>query len=118
MEETSMRYNTSFIVIFITTSTFEEANKIANALLSKKKVACVNIIPIIHSFFWWQGKIDSADESLLIVKTKRELWDDVVKLVKTLHSYTVPEIIALPIIGGNEDYMKWISDSVREEGNR
>lgn len=102
----------SFIVIFITTATKDEAEKIADALVTRKKAACVNIIPKIDSLFWWQGKIDSAVETLLIVKTELSLLDNVVKLVKSLHSYDVPEIIALPIIGGNEDYLKWMSDSI------
>lgn len=104
----------SCIVIFITTSTDEQAKKIANALLNKEKAACVNIIPGIHSLFWWQGKIDSASEALLMVKTRRQLLDDVIKLVKELHSYDLPEIIALPIIGGSEEYLEWIGESVKE----
>ncbi|MDI6703904.1 MAG: divalent-cation tolerance protein CutA [bacterium] len=102
----------SHIVIFITASTDEEAKKIANALLNKKKAACVNILPGVHSLFWWQGGIDSASEVLLIVKTEEHLLDDVVKLVKELHGYSVPEIIALPIIGGNQEYLKWVSESI------
>lgn len=101
-----------FIVIFITTATENEAKKIADALVTRKKAACVNITPKIDSLFWWQGKVNSTTETLLIVKTELSLLDDVVKLVKSLHSYDVPEIIALPIIGGNEDYLKWMSDSI------
>ena len=105
--------NQQTVLIFITTSTKKEAEKIANALLNRKKAACVSILPGVNSFFWWQGKIDSASEALLVVKTKSGLLDDIVKLVKKLHSYDVPEIIALPIIGGNEEYLEWINDSVK-----
>jgi periplasmic divalent cation tolerance protein len=67
-------------------------------------------VPQVHSRFWWQGKIDSADEALLVVKTKAALLDEIIKLVKENHSYEVPEIVALPIVGGNRDYLKWIDN--------
>ena len=105
---------TGKIVIFVTTSSEPEAHKIAELLLSRRKAACVNIVPRIASSFWWQGKLDSAQESLLIIKTKASLLPEIVALVKTEHSYKVPEIIALPIIGGNVDYLKWIDDEARE----
>jgi periplasmic divalent cation tolerance protein len=105
---------TGKIVIFVTTSSEPEAHKIAELLLSRRKAACVNIVPRIASSFWWQGKLDSAQESLLIIKTKASLLPEIVALVKTEHNYKVPEIIALPIIGGNVDYLKWIDDEVRE----
>jgi periplasmic divalent cation tolerance protein len=104
---------TGKIVIFITTSSEPEAHKIADLLLIKRKAACVNIVPKVESSFWWEGKLDSAKESLLIVKTKASLLSEIVDLVKAAHSYELPEIIALPIIGGNEDYLDWIDDEVR-----
>jgi periplasmic divalent cation tolerance protein len=102
------------IVIFVTTSSEPEAHKIAELLLTKRKAACVNIVPKVESSFWWQGKLEAAEESLLIIKTKASLLAEIVSLVKAAHSYEVPEIIVLPIIGGNEDYLKWIDDEVRE----
>ena len=101
------------VVILITTSTDEEAHKIANMLLTQRKIACVNIVPRVNSLFWWQGKIDSAQESLLIIKTKASLLDEIVTSVKEIHSYEVPEIIALPIMGGNQDYLNWIDKEVK-----
>jgi len=98
------------VVVFITTATAEEAQRIANILVSGRKAACVNIVPQVHSRFWWQGKIDSADEALMVVKTKAALLDEIIKLVKENHSYEVPEIVALPIVGGNRDYLKWIDN--------
>jgi len=106
--------DTCKVVIFITTSTEQEARKLADQLLVKRKAACVNIVPKVESSFWWQGKLDSAQESLLIIKTRASLLPQIIELVKSVHSYSVPEIIALPIIGGNEDYLKWIDDEVRE----
>ena len=102
-----------FVVIFITTSTKKEAKKISNNLLKEKLVSCVNIIKGVNSHFWWKGKIESANEVLLIAKTESRFFNDIVKIVKTLHSYEVPEIIALPIIDGNKDYLNWISKSIK-----
>jgi len=102
----------AYIVLFITTDTAEEARQISQVLLEQKKAACVNIIPGVNSLFRWDGKVDSARENLLVVKTKASVLDEVIKLVKKAHSYDVPEIIALPIIGGNKDYLDWIGESV------
>jgi periplasmic divalent cation tolerance protein len=96
------------IVILITTSGEEEAHKIAELLVNGRKAACVNIVPKVDSLFWWKGTLDSARESLLLIKTKASLFPEIVELVKRTHSYEVPEIIALPIIAGSEDYLKWL----------
>ena len=98
------------IVIFITAPSNDEADKIADVLVGQRKAACVNIVPQVRSKFWWQGKIESEDEALLIVKTRSTLLDDVIGLVKANHSYEVPEVIALQISGGNEDYLNWLDE--------
>jgi len=98
----------AYLVVFITTSSYEEARKIADALVDRKKAACVNIVPRVNSLFRWKGKIEEAEESLMVVKTRAELFPDVVSLVKSIHSYEVPEIIALPIVEGNPDYLEWL----------
>ena len=102
----------AYIALFITADSAGEARHIAEGLLEQKKAACVNIIPGVESVFRWEGKVDSARENLLVVKTRASLLDEVIKLVKKAHSYDVPEIIALPIIGGNKDYLDWIGKSV------
>ena len=102
---------TGEIVILITAAE-EEARRIAELLLNRRKAACINIVPRVESLFWWQGKTDSAQESLLIVKTRASLFPGIVRLVKEIHSYDVPEIIVLPLIEGNEDYLEWISSEV------
>ena len=99
---------TAKIIVFITTGSEEEAHSIAESLVKEKKAACVNIVPGVDSLFWWEGKLDSVPESLLLVKTKASLFPEIVELVKRTHSYEVPEIIALPIIAGSEDYLKWL----------
>ncbi|MDD5774002.1 MAG: divalent-cation tolerance protein CutA [bacterium] len=103
---------TSYTVIFSTVSSKEEAKKITNALLEEKLAACVNILPSIESFFWWEGKIDTANEMLLIIKTLEKNIPFVTKRIKELHSYKVPEVIAVSIIGGNKDYLRWIGESI------
>jgi len=99
---------TDNIIVLITAGGEEEAHKIAEILTNEKKAACVNIVPGINSLFWWEGKIESVRESHLLVKTKASLFPEIVELVKRMHSYEVPEIIALPIIAGSEDYLKWL----------
>lgn len=101
------------IVIFITASNSEEARNIAGKLVESKLAACVNILENIHSIFWWEAKLDSSNEVLLIVKSKKRNFVRIAKLVKSLHSYQVPEIIALPIIAGEKKYLKWIDESVK-----
>jgi len=101
------------IVLFITTANAEEAQRIAGVLVKERKAACVNIVPRISSLFWWQDEVESAQESLLIVKSRASVLNQIVDLVKQHHSYDVPEIIALPIIGGNPDYLDWIGKEVK-----
>jgi periplasmic divalent cation tolerance protein len=101
------------IVVFITVSSKQEADTIANALVSEHVAACVNQVPAVNSVFWWQGKLDSAAEILLVVKSSAVLLPKIIERVKALHSYTVPEIIALPIVGGNREYLDWIDESIR-----
>ena len=99
---------TDRIIVLITAGSEEEAHNIAESLIKGKKAACVNIVPAVDSLFWWEDKIESARESLLLVKTKASLFPEIVELVNRTHSYEVPEIIALPIIAGSEDYLKWL----------
>ena len=102
----------NYIVILITTKDKKEASKIAQGLLEAKLIACANIISGVQSLFWWQGKIDSAQEVLLVLKTKKILFKKLSAQVKSLHSYKTPEIISLPIINGSKDYLEWINSSV------
>lgn len=104
---------TEYIIVLITTSGREEAQKIAQALLEQRKAACVNIISGVDSHFWWQGKIENAQECLLVVKSRTAQLDDLVEVVKKRHSYKVPEVIALPVIGGNADYLDWLGENTK-----
>jgi len=98
------------IVVFITASNENEAVIIAKALVENKLAGCVNIIKNIRSIYSWQGKIEDEPEVLMIAKTQKHLFDSLMKKVKELHSYTVPEIIALPIVEGSEDYLNWLRE--------
>ena len=98
----------SHVVILVTVGTREEAEVIADVLLEQNKAACVNIVPAVDSHFRWEGKLETGQEALLIIKTQASLVDEVTSLVKAVHSYDVPEVIALPIIGGNPEYLAWI----------
>ena len=104
-----------YIVVFVTVKDKDEAEKIAAHLVKNKLAACVNIVPGVSSVFWWENKIDQASEVLLIVKTKKALFKKLAAAVKKTHSYSVPEIIALPIIDGNKDYLNWIRESVAKQ---
>ena len=104
----SEKVSRDLVVVFITAGTEEEAESISQALVERREVACVNIIPGIRSFFWWQGEPDSAEEVLLMAKTRAALLPEVVKVVREIHSYDVPEVIALPVVGGNDGYLRWV----------
>ena len=99
-------------MIMVTCASKEEARKIAMSLLGKRLVACANIISSIESRFWWKGKIGKAAEFLLTAKTVKSNFKKIKKEVKRLHSYEVPEIIAVPIVTGSRDYLDWIRRAV------
>ncbi len=104
---------TKYIIILVTCANKREAKRIGHELLDRKLVACANMIQGVESQFWWKGKIDKADETLVIFKTIGRNFEEVRRTVRGLHSYDVPEIIALPIEAGDKDYLDWIKDSVK-----
>jgi periplasmic divalent cation tolerance protein len=99
------------LVVFVTTSNSEEAARLADALVSDRLAACVNIVPAIQSIYRWEGKVTRDSEALMIIKTTDERYLEVERRVKELHSYSTPEVIALRIERGSEQYLKWLSDS-------
>lgn len=99
------------IAIYITAPSEEEGAIIARRLVEERLAACVNIVRHVRSIYRWQEKIEDDTEVLLIVKTRKELFASVRNRVKELHSYTVPEIVALPIVEGTEDYLNWLEEA-------
>jgi periplasmic divalent cation tolerance protein len=97
-------------VVLTTTGSQEEAQKIAQALVERRLAACVNLVPRIESVYRWQGKVESATEWLLIVKTTAERFESVRDGIKELHSYELPECVMLEVADGSEAYLSWISD--------
>lgn len=98
------------IVVFVTASNEDEAAKISRSLVEAGLAGCVNIVGNVRSIYRWQGKIEDEAEVLMIAKTQRSLFSELSEKVKTLHSYSVPEIIAIPIVEGLQDYLNWLKE--------
>ena len=101
------------MVVFVTCGSEDEALKIARALVEEKLAACANMISPLRSIYRWEGKICDEKEWLLLIKTRQSRFEDLAKRVKALHSYSVPEIIALPITEGSPAYLNWISENTK-----
>jgi len=102
-----------FIVVLVTVKDRAEAEKISQSLLKEKLIACANIVGSVTSCFLWQGKIDMAEECLLIMKSRTDLFSELLQQVKRLHSYEVPEILALPVALGSVDYLDWMQSVLK-----
>jgi periplasmic divalent cation tolerance protein len=102
------------LVVYITAPNEEEAAKIAKILVEERLAGCVNIVKDIRSIYSWQGKLEDEKEVLMIVKTRLELFSALTSKVKELHSYTVPEVIAMPIVDGSEEYIKWLKEATSQ----
>jgi len=104
---------TDKIVVLVTCASAGQARKIARALVAARLAACGNVLEApVRSTYRWKGKVESAKEFLLVMKTSRRRFAAVERAVRAFHTYDVPEIIAIPIAGGARDYLKWISESV------
>src|SRR5438876_9618887 len=99
------------LVVLITVASREEAERIARRLVEDRLAACVNIVPQVRSLFIWQGKFSQEDECLLVAKSRRARFRELTTAVKQLHSYSVPEIIALPILLASTEYLRWLAES-------
>jgi len=98
-------------IILTTAGSQEEAAKIAHALVERKLAACVNIVPRVESVYRWQGKVETAQEWLLLIKTQAELFERVRDAVKELHSYDLPECVMLEVAAGSQEYLAWIAEN-------
>jgi periplasmic divalent cation tolerance protein len=99
------------VVVLITAGSREEAERVASALLEARLAACVNLLPGVTSLFWWEGKIDRAEEVLLLVKTRRGLMPALLTRVRAVHSYDVFEAVSLPIAAGSPEYLQWVDEA-------
>ena len=100
------------LVVLMTAGSREEAEKIADALVTEMLAACVNVLPGVTSVYRWEGEVQRDQEWLLVAKSTREVLDDLVRRVQALHSYDLPEVIALPVVGGSEAYLRWVDGEV------
>lgn len=98
----------------VTAGSQAEAEAIAGALVAERLAACVNVVPGITSIYRWQGEVQRDQEWLLLVKSRRDVLEDLVRRVRELHSYDLPETIALPLVGGSAPYLEWLVGEVRE----
>lgn len=102
-----------FVIGFVTVSSREEAEKIAQTLVEEHLTACCNIISSVESIYWWEDKVAKDTELLIILKSRRTLIQKIMKRVKEIHSYEVPEIIFARVIGGYPPYLKWVKESTK-----
>ncbi len=98
----------TYIIVLVTTANRQEAENMAQKLLEAKLIACANIIDPVASHFHWSGKTEKAQECLVLMKSRRDLFEKLAETVKTLHSYEVPEILALPVVAGSKAYLDWL----------
>jgi|SRR6185437_349377 len=104
-------------MLYITAGSRDEAKKIGRALVEARLAACANVIDGMESVYWWEGKLTEDREAVLIVKTREDLVPAVTARVKALHSYTVPCVVALPILGGNPDFLSWVKAETAREAS-
>jgi periplasmic divalent cation tolerance protein len=103
-----------YIEVSTTTQTKEEAEKIAGVLVEERLAACVQVIGPITSTYRWEGAVEKEEEWLCTIKTKRSLWGEVEHAIKSLHPYEVPEMVALPVVAGSSEYLRWMGDQLRK----
>ncbi len=101
-------------LIYITCETKEEAENIGAIIVERRLAACVNILSGMQSMYWWEGKVEKSDEIVLIAKTRTTLVDELTEAVTAMHSYDVPCVVAMPIIGGNPQFLSWIREETKD----
>jgi periplasmic divalent cation tolerance protein len=96
--------------VYMTTESAEEARRIGRELVESRLAACVNILEGMSSLYWWEGEVQEGSEVVLIAKTRQGRLRDLIDKVKSLHSYSCPCVVALPILAGNPDFLAWIGE--------
>ena len=107
---------TDKIVVLSTCASEEEAESLARQIVEQRLAACVNVIPHIRSYYRWKGALESAEEWLLLIKSSRDRFELLRAALEKAHSYEIPEVLALPVVDGAENYLNWIESGLREEG--
>ena len=100
------------LVVLMTAGSREEAEKIADTLVKEMLAACVNVLPGVTSIYHWEGEVQREQEWLLVAKSTSQVLNDLVRRVQALHSYDLPEVVALPMVGGSEAYLRWVDGAV------
>jgi len=107
---------TNKIVVFSTCADEEEAGRLARALVDARLAACVNIVSRVRSVYRWQGAVEQADECLLVIKSSRELFEELARTLTAAHSYELPEVVAIPIVEASGAYLEWIGHNLKAVG--
>ena len=102
----------TYIIVLMTTPNKKEAEKIVHQLLEKRLIVCANIVDSVSSLFWWKQKIEQENETLVIMKSSQKLFKTLTQKIQELHSYEVPEILAIPIVAGAQSYLDWMKKSL------
>lgn len=104
------------VIVYSTAPSADVASKVASALVNARLAACVSTVPGVTSTYWWEGKVETGQEHLLMIKTRAELVEELTKKVTEIHPFDTPEVVALPIVGGLGKYLEWIDQSTKEPG--
>jgi periplasmic divalent cation tolerance protein len=103
---------TEKILVLSNCGSEEEARRVARALVEARVAACVNIVAGVHSVYHWEGSIQEGSEWMLIIKSTRALFDSLAAELRRIHSYQVPEVLAIPVVDGDQDYLAWIDREI------
>ena len=114
LQEDSRSWPANAIIVLVTTASEEEAATIGRSVVKQGLAACANILPLKKSIFHWEGQIAEEQECLIILKSRAALFEELSIAVKQLHSYKVPEIVAMPVVNGSQDYLDWIIENTRK----
>lgn len=106
---------TEFAILLISASSESESQEIVSSLLEKRLIACANVSSQVTSSYWWKGNIEKADEFIITAKTRLSLVEKITEEVKNIHSYDLPEILALPILDGSKDYLDWLNNEITSD---
>ncbi len=102
----------TYIIVLITISTKKEAENIIHQLLEERLIACANIVDSVSSIFWWKQKIEQENEVLVVMKSSQKLFKKITQKIQEIHSYEIPEILALPIVIGSQSYLDWMKNTL------